>query len=384
METGLKPFKYVSFHERSGYGVAARRYMEGFFEAGVPFTWNPMVPGQGKQFGYTPFMGRSLNSPLDEACNRPLDYDTVVVHAVPEYYPFWKAREPGKRIVGYTVWETDRPPAHWIPLLNWIDAVIVPCGWNRDVFRRAGVTVPIHVVPHLPPPPPVMPDRSRFDLRPGDFCFYTINTWTVRKAVWLTIEAYLSAFTANDPVTLLVKTGTRDMTRVFLGRFRRSTQAAVRRLTARHSRPARIVLLTDELDEAAIQSLHASCDCYVSLTRGEGWGIGAFDAGAQGRPVIMTGYGGQADFLLPGAAWLVDYKLVPVEDREGRLSYSNEQQWAEPDLNQAARFMREAASDRGAAQERGRRLRGFIQERFNPHHVTRCFLEALAKESRPE
>ena len=98
----------------------------------------------------------------------------------------------------------------------------------------------------------------------------------------------------------------------------------------------------------------------------------------------MTGYGGQADFLLPGAAWLVDYKLVPVEDREGRLSYSNEQQWAEPDLNQAARFMREAASDRGAAQERGRRLRGFIQERFNPHHVTRCFLEALAKESRPE
>ena len=374
--------KYVSCHDPSGYQtgyeVAAGRYMEGLRKAGVSLTWAPMIPGGEWGLGYVPLVGRLPGMPLEEVCGLELDYDTVVVHTVPEYFPIWKAREPGKRIVGNTVWETDRPPAHWIPILNGIDAVIVPTEWNRDVFREAGVTVPIHVVPHAAPPPGLPPpDRDRFGIPPGDFCFYTINSWTVRKALWLTIEAFLSAFTADDPVCLVVKTGSRDMTRRYLGRFRRSTARAVRQLTARHRRPARVILLPGEMEEAGIRVLHASCDCYVSLTRGEGWGLGAFDAGAHGRPVIMTGWGGQTDYLLPGAAWSVSYRMVPVLDREGRGSYSPDQRWADPDVAQAAGFMREAASDREAAADRGRRLGEFIHERFNSRRVTRLFLDAL-------
>ena len=42
--------------------------------------------------------------------------------------------------------------------------------------------------------------------------------------------------------------------------------------------------------------------------RGGGWG--AFEAARLGKPVIMTGYGGQLDYLDAELSHLVDYTLV--------------------------------------------------------------------------
>ena len=104
---------------------------------------------------------------------------------VPEYYPTFVDVEPGKKVVGYTVWETDKIPAHWSPLLNAVDHLMVPCDWNRQVFREGGIHGPIDVVPHiLPEFSDEGPDDGE-SLIPGvsddDFVFYSIGTWTTRK-----------------------------------------------------------------------------------------------------------------------------------------------------------------------------------------------------------
>jgi ADP-heptose:LPS heptosyltransferase len=39
------------------------------------------------------------------------------------------------------------------------------------------------------------------------------------------------------------------------------------------------------------------CDCYVSLTKTEGFGLGVFDAYQSKKDVIVTGYGGQIEYL---------------------------------------------------------------------------------------
>ncbi|MBF0547903.1 MAG: glycosyltransferase family 4 protein [Candidatus Riflebacteria bacterium] len=369
--------KYVSFNETSGYGEAARRYMVGLCNAALPFTWAPMVVGQKWGLGYQPYEGREIESPLSPFCNKPLAYDVVLVHTVPEYFPFWREREPGKRLIGVTVWETDRLPAHWAPLLNSMDQLIVPCEWNRTVFRQHGVTVPIDVVPHIASNAtlPVSDRKQCRGAEPEDFCFYTINSWTGRKAIWDTIKAYLAVFTKDDPVTLVIKTTPEDDTRrAWFGR-RPSTRRALDRILAMYSKPARVTLVTDTLSDEEMLGLHAAGDCYVSLTRSEGWGLGAFDAAAFGRPVIITGYGGQLDFLPPNFAFLVDYQLIAVKERSGKDSYTSDQRWAKPDLAQASRFMWKVFVDRDAARAKGLALQQYVRVRFHETVVTTALLK---------
>ena len=101
-----------------------------------------------------------------------------------------------------------------------------------------------------------------------------------------------------------------------------------------------------------MQALHTRGDCFVSLCRSEGWGIPAFDAAAYGNPVVITGYGGQLDYLDPESAELVEYELVGVDDPLGFPSFSPDQLWAEPSVAHAAERLRWVFEHREEAAER--------------------------------
>ena len=203
--------------------------------------------------------------------------------------------------------------------------------------------------------------------------------WSHRKALYCTVKAFCEAFTADDPVTLVIKTNHEDLTVTGVMRyFGRSVGQAVRRITRRYKRPPRIRLVTDVLSEEAIRRLHERGDCYVSLCRGEGWGIGAFDAAACGNPVVMTGFGGQLDYLHPDAAYLVDYALVPVINPQAPLSYSPDQRWAEPDIRHGAQLLREVAARPELAKARGRALQARVAERFGGRRVIEDLIPVIA------
>lgn len=377
--TGLR---YISLHVQSGYGIAARRYMLGLMRLGVPLTWTPMVLGRGWGLGYEPYRGDGVGDPdLDSVCNKPVPYDVVVMHLPPEYYPLCAQRESAKKMVGHTVWETDKLPRHWPALLNSVDLVLVPTGWNREVFRQSGVETPISVVPHCLDPNLRVPRDLNPAEDPPEFVFYTINVWTARKTVWNTLHAFLRAFTEDDPVVLVVKTSERDMSRArlpFTYRFLFGSRRAVDRIRGRYRRPAKIRLITDLLSADEILALHHRGDCYVSLCRSEGWGMGAFDAAAYANPVIMTGYGGQREFLPEQLAYLVDYRLTPVRDSVHRRSYSPDQNWAAPDLDHASRLMRQVFEDRQEARRRGSALSRRLRASFDAEVVARKFLNAVS------
>jgi glycosyltransferase involved in cell wall biosynthesis len=157
----------------------------------------------------------------------------------------------------------------------------------------------------------------------------------------------------------------------------------LRRIRRRYASPARIQVMTDELPEEEIKRLHARGDCYVSLCRAEGWGLGAFEAANHGKPVIMTGYGGQRDFLPEALAYLVPYTLVPVRDEMHGAGFSPEQHWARPSLPDAIRLMRHVFENREEAEARGRRLRTFVQHRFQGDRTIRKLLSVIRGEPHP-
>lgn len=392
----MKGLKYISFGNTTGYAVAAKSYIRALVDAGVALTWTPMMPGKNLS-GPAPTPTWSCPK-LAGAYHRVLDYDTVLIHTVPEYYPRWieQERREGRKILGYTVWELERLPDHWPSILNQLDGVLVPCRWNQEVFRRSGVTVPIQVVPHLSQftglPEPTSGDRLALRTRLGEesawrdrFIYYTVGFWSNRKAPALAVAAYLQAFEARDPVLMIVKTCAQDITRwhrSWRNGFRRRHPSAVQTLAelkSRFPRPAPLIAITDEsLSDAEMLALHELGDCFVSLARAEGWGLGAFEAARLGKPVVVTGYGGQLDFLDPALTRLVDYRMVPVHEPTWALHYRPSDQWAEPSVTQAAQQLRAVFEGQPAAIAQAQHSAAQIAERFSPAMVVDSLLKALA------
>jgi glycosyltransferase involved in cell wall biosynthesis len=264
------------------------------------------------------------------------------------------------------------------------NALMVPSHWNKTIFRQCGVTPPIWVIPYIcEEPSQETISKKRWRIPTRDYLFYTINVWSERKANLKTIGAYLKAFTDKDDVTLLIKTGIRDDTKFKPGPFWRYFQSllfdnvyrSMIPLLRKFPSPARIMLIPKFLKDKDIRFIHQRGDCYVSLCRSEGWGMGAFDAATRGKPVIMTGYGGQVDFLSPDMAYLVDFRLVPVKTLSS--SYTSNQHWAEPDVDHGAQLMRRVYENKEQASHKGTQLKAYICENFRTDKISKQLEKAL-------
>lgn len=372
---------YISEIGCSGYALAAREYVLALQGHGRPLTWCPVRWSRGPA---EPYRGPCRDAALDRLRARHPVYERVVLHLVPSMHAGWMTEclPQGRGAVAYTVWETDRLPPDWTARLNRLERVLVPCAWNRDVFQASGVRVPVEVVPHMVPA-----DVEDLVGDPAEtpFTFYTVAPWTRRKALDLLVEAYCQAFPAGEKVRLVLKTGSRDRTLhselwglrhlVNLGS---STARTVARLQAAHRRPPPVELLTGELPRERVLELHRRGHCFVSMSRAEGWGLGAFEAAAAGNPVISPGYGGQMDYLDPELAYLVDFRLAPCRVGAWERHYGeNGQRWAEPVVEDAARQMRKVFEHYREAREKAMTLRSRIRERFRKDAVLPALLAGV-------
>lgn len=384
---------YVSWADNSGYAIAAFGYLRLLRDAGIDLTWTPMLPS-AQGYAEVPSVAGEF-SPL---CGQNIDHDTVLVHTPPEYFPAWasKARQDGRRILGYTVWELDALPPHWPALINQLDGVLVPTAVNAQAFQRSGVTTPIHVVPHHSQfehaADPTDDDRSRLRqriaphlLEPSPFVFYAIGQWSLRKGLDAALAAYRAAFTAADPVLLVIKTSARDVTQLerdWRTGFRRRHPSPLRTIArGQGAASPKVAAIADEtLSPGEVLALHELGDCYISLARAEGWGLSTFDAARLGRPVVATGWGGHATYLdaesvPPGP---VAFDMVPLSEAPWLGSYTGDQLWAEPSIADAADKLRRVFANRQCATDgalvRAERLR----KDYSAEAITGQLLGALA------
>lgn len=377
---------YLSLHEPSGYATAGVRLMQALREAGVELRWIPFVPGHalGPGFGYQPGRAGDVSDPaLAELLAGPEECDVVVAHLVPEYWPYVRRLYRGTPVVGHTVWETDRLPAHWPALLDGVDLVVVPTVWNAQVTRSSGVSTPVEVVPHAAPRTQEVDSATWSDVPDDATVFYAIAPWTARKALPLVVHAYQRAFAGREDTLLVIKTSPNDQTVAGgppLGPAAPGTTAWALALLLREvPHPAPVRLVTRTLAEAEVEALHTRGDCYVSLCRSEGWGIPPFDAAARGTPVVITGFGGHLAYLETDSAYLVDYDLVRVDDPLGGRSYTPDQHWAQPSVEHAAELLRRVLAEPGEAAARAAAARRRILHDFDPTVVAASFLAALRR-----
>ncbi|MFM6398532.1 glycosyltransferase, partial [Planktothrix sp.] len=94
----------------------------------------------------------------------------------------------------------------------------------------------------------------------------------------------------------------------------------------------RLIIIDKTLSDNEMKNLLRCSDCFISLHRSEGFGLGLSEAMSLGKPTIATRYGGNVDFMNESNSCLVDYKLEPVGDN--CYPHWQGQYWAEADVDQ--------------------------------------------------
>jgi glycosyltransferase involved in cell wall biosynthesis len=354
----IKGIRYTApFLDQSGYGKAARGNILALHEAGVPLNLNPISFENNR-----PNLGKD-NETIMGLINNGVEYNINLIHSTPEHWQNYTVN--GVINIGYTIWETSKLHPAWSKYINQtVDKVLVGCEWNKEVFENSGVVKPIGVVPHG-----ISGDSfnnvTPYNIEGVDnkFMFYSIFQWQERKNPKDLIKAYWHAFTGNEDVVLVLKTyrfGYSDDEKKVV----RDEIINLKKLTPMSHYP-KIILISDMLTEDEMLGLHARGDCYVSLDRGEGFGLCSFTAGACVNPIIVTGWGGATEYAKEDNSYLVDYTLTPVSGMPQSPWYRGDQVWAQPDVMDAVDHMKFVYFNREVAKDKGNRLRKFINENFS-------------------
>lgn len=269
--------------------------------------------------------------------------------------------------IGLWAWELDKFPGWLHDAFAAVDEVWTVSEFCRQAIARHS-SVDVHTIPvPVPDVGKTAPHRRRQD--PIQFLFaFDFNSVGERKNPWGTVEAFRRAFPdphANPPARLVLKAINGE----------RNPHAAERLRMAVATDP-RIELIDRYLDTAELHQLYANSHCYVSLHRSEGFGLTIAEAMMRGMPVIATDYSGSAEFLDERTGWPIPYTMVEVG--HGCFPYQADAHWAQPDVDTAARAMRQIAEYPEEAAKRGWAAREKLLRARSTEEAARWFGQRLA------
>jgi len=331
---------YVGQYGTSGYASAAKGYIAEYVTNGVPVCWHPLKFDSSK-LDTTNY----VNALAESAIDRSLDSkDRIILHSTPDLWnKFIPKYECSKyrSVVGYCAWESSKLPDSWVNYMNLLPEVWCPSNYNKTVFENCGVKSKIRVVPHvwfdqklLNKSNITITDCFGTELSRTKYTFYCIGELTARKSIEELVKVFDKLNDDYPNTQLLLKLHYKDYTI-------HNINYIVNKLNSISSKIGKSIhLLLMNLNEREMLSLHGFGDCYVSLTKSEGFGLTIFEAFKLNKDVIATGYSGHMDFLGEDHDGLVEYKIGEIEGMETfSKNYTTDQEWAYPDLNHAYDLM---------------------------------------------
>jgi GT2 family glycosyltransferase/glycosyltransferase involved in cell wall biosynthesis len=258
--------------------------------------------------------------------------------------------------IAYWAWELPEFPDEWVRQCAYFDEIWCPSAFVRDAIA-AKVPRPVYVMPHaIELPPPALDGRQRFKLPADRFLFlfaYDLNSYQERKNPLAVIAAYRMAFPDERGVGLVIKTQNPERNPAAFA----SLRAALKGLS--HAQ-----IIAEALPTAAVHSLQAACDAFVSLHRAEGFGLSVAECMYYGKPVVSTDWSATAEFVNSHNGCPVRCTTVRLTETHG--PYKRGQIWAEPDVEHAAWWMQRLVSESALARELGLAAAADIREKFAP------------------
>jgi glycosyltransferase involved in cell wall biosynthesis len=268
-----------------------------------------------------------------------------------------------------TYWELSKAPEAWRSHLSNIQEIWVPNSFVAESFRGI-FDRPIIVVP--PCIDVVLPDlngRSHFGLCEGKFYFlfsFDYFSFPDRKNPLAVVRAFHEAFPEPSPsVGLIIKS---SGTPGHFPDIKDDLRAASRD-------DERIEIINESITREEMLALIGAADCYVSLHRSEGFGLGMAEAMALGKPVIGTDYSGNKEFLTQDSGYPVPCTLKSVG--LGEYVHSEGQVWAYPHEAACSAAMVRVVSNHEERSAKALAGKRFVQARYGLHNVARIVEDRL-------
>lgn len=258
--------------------------------------------------------------------------------------------------IGRWSWELSNFPEEWIPYFRFYNEI-----WTISKFCAESIAkvspIPVINIPHVIDLDTSKIERKKykFGLDERNYVFlFIFDFFSVfeRKNPLAIIKTFRQAFDNNEDVVLVLKCINSDR--------HPSEFEILQNYSSEHN----IKIIDGHLSKDDINSLIASCDCYISLHRAEGFGLTMAEAMYLERPVIATGYSGNMDFMDINNSFLVRYKLIELEKDFGPYKKGNV--WADPDISHAVELMRFVYNNREHAKKIGIRASEDIKRFLNP------------------
>ncbi len=324
------------FRSVTGIGQSARLCVRTLQELGCPVSYCDLSSSfnQGHfQIGF------------DAPKARPGDPGSILLHLNPPEVPralamMGRRLVSDRRVIGYWHWELPRAPVSWMPVLEKVHEIWVPTRFVADAFRP-DTNLPIKIVPHIVPmPSPSSRTRAEFGISDEAFVVvaaFNLDSSIGRKNPLASIAAFRQAFGADPKFQMVLKVSS-------VKRHAEASDALDRAIDG----VANIQILHETLSRPDMSALLNCCDVVISLHRSEGFALVPAEAMLLGKPVIATGWSGNVDFMTDENSALVKYRLVPVRDQFSRIYSESEnpnQNWADPNIDDAAHWLRRFADD---------------------------------------
>lgn len=304
-----------------------RDFVVSLKQAGIPYQTFDLSGRDGLTM---PFFQKYQTPSNQFVLNR---YDHVI-----EFAPSIIGRLRGVMKARIIFWEFDSGLLYGYPDAPNENCIIAMSDFNAEYFRR---TCPrTHVVKILYPfqcdsldsLPDARDVRQKYGFGPNDFVVYFnfdfgsgYNRKNPEGALW----AFAKAFGREPSAKLLLKTSGSKSCPEKLERLKS--------LANELGIDARLLFENSFLSQRDVLGLVNAADVYLSLHRGEGFGITLAEAMALGKPVVCTDWSATTEFCLPDASLPVRCELVQVKQSQiDHPYYHDVTEWAEADVDDAA------------------------------------------------
>jgi len=262
----------------------------------------------------------------------------------------------GRYNIGLWYWEQEHFPRRWHGAFDYYDEIWTPSEFTRQSIAAVS-PVPVRKItyPFQLEALTSTVDRSRFGVEANDYVFlFTFDFYSTvhRKNPAAVIAAFRQAFSPNDHAVLILKS------------INAGQHVAAREALGNQADGSRVVFLDDHVSSADMNELFETADCYVSLHRSEGLGLGMAHAMYLGKPVIGTNYSGNLEFMNSENSFLVDYEMTELEEDSG--PYEKGTRWADPKVPHAAALMQFVYRNRAEAGAVGKRAATSIRATLDP------------------
>lgn len=337
--SSVKNILYLAQSGTSGYATASKGYICDYYLKNNNVRWKPLYFDNSKNDSsyYVDVIAESCK------LNKYDYYDLFILHSTPD---IWK-REMNihkklniKKTVGYCTWETSKLPTDWVTVINKLEEVWVPSYFNKDSFINSGVYSKIKVVPHIWHKQELfnksditIHDYFGNQIPKGKYTFYSIGELNHRKGIEDLVSVFNKLANTRQDVQLILKLHYKQYNNLNYYKCIKQIKNITDKLGTS------IYLILDNLSNRELLMLHSFGDCYVSLNKGEGFGLTIFDAMNFDKDIITTKYGGPLDYIR-NRRQLVPCEIKNVTGMDSfSKQYTEDQEWAYPDLECAYEMM---------------------------------------------